>query len=257
MKKKLLVLVLSLSMVAAMMTGCGKEEAASEAEETVSVAVEPIPEEPVEEEPEEEEPVEEEIVDEVPEGMYRSELTNEPIDEALKNQRPIAVMVDNESLALPHFGLSEADVVYELMNSTLNGRITRLMCLVKDWGAIEQMGSIRSVRPTNILLAAEWNAVLCHDGGPFYIDPYLAADYAAHFSGLFSRVKNGKSTEYTEYILPGDLDKAFANSDYSKEYNKEQSYKNTNQQQNLYCIWHCKHFIRINTTNISEISFCT
>ena len=220
MKKKLLVLVLSLSMVAAMMTGCGKEEAASEAEETVSVAVEPIPEEPVEEEPEEEEPVEEEIVDEVPEGMYRSELTNEPIDEALKNQRPIAVMVDNESLALPHFGLSEADVVYELMNSTLNGRITRLMCLVKDWGAIEQMGSIRSVRPTNILLAAEWNAVLCHDGGPFYIDPYLAADYAAHFSGLFSRVKNGKSTEYTEYILPGDLDKAFANSDYSKEYNK-------------------------------------
>ena len=54
MKKKLLVLVLSLSMVAAMMTGCGKEEAASEAEETVSVAVEPIPEEPVEEEPEEE-----------------------------------------------------------------------------------------------------------------------------------------------------------------------------------------------------------
>ena len=69
MKKKLLVLVLSLSMVAAMMTGCGKEEAASEAEETVSVAVEPIPEEPVEEETEEEEPVEEEIVDEVRGGM--------------------------------------------------------------------------------------------------------------------------------------------------------------------------------------------
>ena len=202
MKKKLLVLVLSLSMVAAMMTGCGKEEAASEAEETVSVAVEPIPEEePAEEDTTEGEPAVEEVVDEIPEGMYRSELTNELIDESLKNQRPIAVMVDNESLALPHFGLSEADVVYEMMNSTLNGRITRLMCLVKDWGAIEQMGSIRSVRPTNILLAAEWNAVICHDGGPFYIDPYMAADYAANFSGLFSRVKNGKSTEYTEYIL--------------------------------------------------------
>lgn len=84
----------------------------------------------------------------LPEGMYRSELTNELIDESLKNQRPIAVMVDNESIALPHYGLSQADVVYEMMNSTLNGRITRFMVLVKDWENIKQLGSIRSVRPT-------------------------------------------------------------------------------------------------------------
>ena len=50
--------------------------------------------------------------------MYRSEITNEWIDESLQNQRPIAVMVDNEKKALPHFGLTEADVVYEMMNST-------------------------------------------------------------------------------------------------------------------------------------------
>lgn len=61
----------------------------------------------------------------LPEGKYRSELTNELIDDSLKDQRPIAVMVDNESIALPHYGLSHADVVYEMMNSTLNGRITR------------------------------------------------------------------------------------------------------------------------------------
>lgn len=221
MKKKVLLLVLSLSMIATLVAGCGKKEEPVE-EAPVSVTVEPIPEETVEEEApvEEEEPEEEEITDEIPEGMYRSELTNEPISLDIQNQRPIAVMVDNESLALPHYGISEADVVYEIMNSTLNGRITRLMCLVKDWGAIEQMGSVRSVRPTNILLASEWNAVICHDGGPFYIDPYLAADYSAHFSGLFSRVNNGKSTEYTEYILPGDLDKAFSNSNYSTDYDK-------------------------------------
>ena len=45
----------------------------------------------------------------LPEGKYRSELTNELIDESLKDQRPIAVMVDNESIALPHYGLSHAD----------------------------------------------------------------------------------------------------------------------------------------------------
>ena len=63
------------------------------------------------------------------------------------------------------------------MNSTANGRITRFMAIVKDWGKIEQFGSIRSARPTNFLLAAEWNAVVCHDGGPFYIDEYLAKKY--------------------------------------------------------------------------------
>ena len=163
---------------------------------------------------------EEEDTEGVPEGMYRSELTHELISSDLKDQRPIAAMVDNESIALPHYGLSKADVVYEMMNSTENGRITRLMVLVKDWEGIEQLGSIRSVRPTNVILAAEWNAILCHDGGPFYIDEYLAEPCSDNFSGGFSRVNNGKSREYTEYILSGDLDKKFANSDVSKTYNQ-------------------------------------
>ncbi|WP_026653924.1 DUF3048 domain-containing protein [Butyrivibrio proteoclasticus] len=147
----------------------------------------------------------------LPEGMYFSELTGEPISEEIKDQRPIAAMVDNEITALPHFGTSEADVVYELMNSTLNDRITRLMCVVKDWGKIEQLGSIRSTRPTNIMLAAEWNAVLCHDGGPYYNDQYFTQAWSAHFSGTFSRINNGKAREFTEYIVSGDLEDNFNN----------------------------------------------
>lgn len=160
----------------------------------------------------------------LPEGYYFSELTGEPISEEIKDQRPIAVMVDNEVKALPHYGTSECDVVYELMNSTANDRITRLMCLVKDWDSIEQLGSIRSTRPTNIMLAAEWNAVLCHDGGPYYNDQYFSQPWAAHFSGTFSRINNGKASEFTEYIIDGDLDSNFAsnegNSAYSKTYNE-------------------------------------
>lgn len=212
-KKKLcsvmLCLVLAFSAIA-----CGKKEAAEP--EVIDFSAQEETEE-AETETEEAETEEEE---EAPEGMYRSELTNEWIDESLKNQRPIAAMVDNELTALPHYGLSQADVVYELMNSTKNGRITRLMVLVKDWGSIEQLGSIRSLRPTNILLSGEWNAVLCHDGGPFYNDPYLAEDYVNNFSGTFSRVNNGKSREFTEYICSGDLDKNFSNSKYSTEYNE-------------------------------------
>lgn len=164
-----------------------------------------------------EETEEEEVA---PEGMYRSELTNEWIDESLKDQRPIAVMVDNEKTALPHYGLTQADVVYEMMNSLQNGRITRFMAIVKDWGAIEQFGSIRSARTTNFMIAPEWNAVMCHDGGPFYINPYLELPYVDNFSGTFSRVNNGKATEYTEYILAGDLEANFTNKGYSTTYNE-------------------------------------
>ena len=217
--RKIIYSALVLLMAMGLLTGCKKENA----EEAASSVVEQISAEDYPKAPEsEEEPVEEEEskAKEVPAGMYLSELTGEPIDEALENQRPVAVMVDNESIALPHYGTAEADVVYEIMNSTANDRITRLMVIVKDWEKITQLGSIRSTRPTNIILASEWNAVLCHDGGPFYNNPYFANAWAEHFSGTFGRVNNGKSREFTEYILTGDLDKNFSNSGYSREYNE-------------------------------------
>lgn len=147
-------------------------------------------------------PVDDTEVD--PEGMYRSELTNEWIDEDLQSQRPIAVMVDNESTALPHYGLTQADIVYEMMNSTANGRVTRLMPIVKDWEKLEQFGSIRSARPTNFMVAAEYNAILIHDGGPFYINDYIAKNYTNNLSGGFARFSNGKASEFTEYVTYED-----------------------------------------------------
>ena len=220
MKRRSLLALVMVSVVALSLAGCGGKEVQAPVE---TVEFENIVENVANDQQEdtvEEDSTEEQTVEENHEGMYRSELTNEWIDESLKNQRPIAVMVDNEKIALPHYGLTEADVVYEIMNSTANGRVTRLMPIVKDWGKIKQFGSIRSARPTNFMLAAEWNAVMCHDGGPFYIDEYVARSYTNNFSGTFGRVDNGKSREYTEYILEGDLDKNFSNSKYSVEYNE-------------------------------------
>lgn len=217
MKKRIALLLLALSAVA-VLSGCkDKEEAAPEvavSEPTITV----VNDTPAITIAEEEEP--EEIVDDGShEGMYRSELTNEWISKDLKDIRPIAVMVDNEKTALPHYGLTKADVVYEMTNSLANDGITRLMVLFKDYDSVEQIGSVRSTRPTNLVIAPEWNAIVCHDGGPFYIDAYIAKPYLDHFSGTFSRVDNGKSREFTEYILKGDMDKNFSNSDVSKTYN--------------------------------------
>lgn len=221
MKKKVLAAIMAAAVI---LTGCGGGGGDDSPIQTMTPVIldetpEPTPDATKEPEGESEsgqEPEEEENH----EGMYRSEITNEWIDESLKDQRPIAVIVDNEKTALDHYGLTEADVVYEIMNSTLNGRITRLMAIVKDWGKIEQMGSIRSARPTNFALAAEWNAVVCHDGGPFYIDEWVAREYTNNLSGIFGRVKNGKNWEFTEYILAGDLEKGFREKGYSTEYNK-------------------------------------
>lgn len=137
---------------------------------------------------------------EVPAGYYRSELTNEFEPLSFQNQRPVALMIDNEKTALPHFGVNQADIVYEMINSTANGRITRLMCIYKNWQNITQAGSIRSARPTNFMISPEYNAIVCHDGGPYYINEYTKKKYIDNLSGGFARYSNGKPTEYTEYV---------------------------------------------------------
>ena len=151
--------------------------------------------------------------------MYRSELTNEWIDKTIQNQRPVAIMVDNEVTALDHYGVTQADIVYEMMNSTANDEVTRLMCIVKDWGSITRFGSIRSVRPTNFMIAPEYNAVLIHDGGPFYINDYLGNPWVYNLSGGFARIDNGKAREFTEYVTTGEIESRMKARGYSTEYN--------------------------------------
>lgn len=222
--------MLAIIMTAALLAGCGKKEEEPVMEiQDIVVEEEAIPDEKTEvvEEVAEEEPEEDE---EAPEGKYRSELTGEWIDEALKDQRPIAVMMDNEKTALPHYGVNDLDILYEMVNSMANGRVTRHMGIMKDWEKIEQLGSIRSARPTNFLVAVEYNAILIHDGGPFYIDPYVAWDHTNNISGGFGRFPNGKSAEFTEYVTYEDyknpstgksypgLKKQLENHKYSKTY---------------------------------------
>ncbi len=218
--KKHLGIVAILAIASLAFAACGDKGGDTSASKTeISISETPIedliPEVGDKTEEEVQEPAQEAVEEPVPEGMYRSELTNEFISIDLQNQRPIACMVDNETKAYPHIGLNNADVVYELMNSTANGRITRLMCLVKDWKNLEQFGSVRSTRPTNVLLAGEWNAILVHDGGPYYINQYLEKEWSNNLSGGFARFTNGKNWEYTEYVTSdsyynADQDKSYA-----------------------------------------------
>ena len=139
--------------------------------------------------------------------VYTSELTGLPVSASLKDQRPIAVMVDNEKVALKHFGTAEADIVYEMMNSTANDRITRLMCIYKDYNSVPTIGSIRSIRPTNIILAGEYNAICVHDGGPYYINEWLAKPWSDNLSAGFetSEFGNSQGMQYMMFIQIVDV----------------------------------------------------
>ena len=102
MKKRLTLILLTLSLAGVLsIAGCGKSDEEATSDNTFST------EDEVTADGAEDTENTEEAEDEVaPEGMYRSELTNEWISEDLKDQRPIAVMVDNEKTALPHYGLT-------------------------------------------------------------------------------------------------------------------------------------------------------
>ena len=207
-RKKLIALFAVMAMTASLMAGCsggeepsGQQQGGFESQPIVSVVDDPNTTAPVTADPD---TTEQTPTLEIPDGYYLSELTGLPIPGELRNQRPIAVMVDNEKTALPHYEVADCDIVYELMNSTANDRVTRLMCVRKDWRNIVQMGSIRSTRPTNIPLAGEYNAILVHDGGPVYITEFIAKPYCDHLSSGFCRFDNGKNWEYKEYVTAED-----------------------------------------------------
>lgn len=221
MKKKAAMLLLAAMLACGTLAGCGDtEEVLSTNTTDVSGQETEAAKNETETAVEETETTEIEEVEENHDGMYRSELTNEWIDESLKDQRPVAVLVDNEKTALDHYGLTQADIVYEMMNSTANGEITRFMALVKDWGSITRFGSIRSARPTNFMIAPEYNAIVVHDGGPYYINAYLSNPWVDNLSGGFARIENGKPREFTEYVTTGELENRIAKAGYDVEYNE-------------------------------------
>ena len=165
--KKLSVLLLIAFSSALLMTGCGKEEASTPAQDTVVET--PVADET---ETEAEDVVTEEVSEDLPpqEGMVRSRLTNEWVSEEVGALRPIAVMIPNDKGALPHYNISNADILYECM---VEGDITRLMAIFGDWTNLERVGNVRSCRDYYVYWAFEWDAIYIHCGGPFYIDDVI------------------------------------------------------------------------------------
>lgn len=76
------------------------------------------------------------------------------------NDRPIAVMIDNNTNAWPHSGIDKAYIVYEII---VEGGETRLMALFKGQD-IDEIGPIRSSRHYFLDYAMENDAIYTHFG---------------------------------------------------------------------------------------------
>lgn len=75
---------------------------------------------------------------------------------------PVAVMFDNNSLARPQSGLSQADFIYEAL---VEGGATRLMAIMNLNKSEVEIGPVRSARPYFVNWAAEFKALYVHAGG--------------------------------------------------------------------------------------------
>ena len=95
------------------------------------------------------------------EGMARSPLTGEWIDEEIAARRPVAVTINNSTVALPQSGLSKADVMFETL---AEGNITRLIAVFQDLD-VPRIGAVRSARHYFIDFAFDYDALFVHYGG--------------------------------------------------------------------------------------------
>ncbi len=92
---------------------------------------------------------------------YDAPLTGLKLETAAA-ARPIVVMINNFAAARPQSGLTNADVVWEVL---AEGGITRLIAVFQSTEALtDTVGPIRSIRPYLIDIGDSYGGVLAHAG---------------------------------------------------------------------------------------------
>lgn len=94
--------------------------------------------------------------------QYTNPLTGEELGADLAGQRPVSVMINNIRTACPQEGVSQFDIMYEIL---AEGGITRLLMLKQDYASLGVIGSIRSSRKYFIDMSQNYDAIYVHAGG--------------------------------------------------------------------------------------------
>lgn len=196
LRKKLL---LGLSIATLVLCGCAAEEVVTEEFEETEEIKEAVPLE-----------IEVPEVEIIPYNINLltglADLTEEAI-----GMRPVAVMVSNVKDAMPQYGISEADIIFEI---PVEGGLTRFMALYGDYTQVPDICSIRSCRDYFPAVSEGFDAFYIHWG----MDSSILAHYNEmdldSFNGMYddggifdrdsSRSSSGYSLEHTSMMYGGD-----------------------------------------------------
>ena len=152
--KRMLALILAVSML---LCACGSKPAETTAPPETTVPETTVPETTAPPEttvPPTTEPTEPPPVDTNP-------LTGEALEEVTEN-RPYAIMINNTAKAVPQCGISQADILYEII---AEGSVTRFLAIFEDLSDVNVIGPVRSVRPYFYQMAKHYGAILSSAGG--------------------------------------------------------------------------------------------
>lgn len=146
-----------------------------------------------------------------PPVLYRNPLSGAPMDEPYTG-RVFAITINNISQALPHRGVSQADIFFEMF---VNNYMVRGLALYSDPTDVEAIGSIRSLRYNFTDLCQAYDAIVVHAGGSDYVLSDLrssgvqnisveseAADYYFRDS---SRYNSGYAWEHCLFVKGREL----------------------------------------------------
>ena len=97
-----------------------------------------------------------------PVPIYYNPLTGLQSKTDITNKRPLAIMINNNIVALPQLGVSKADILYEAL---IEGDQTRMLAIYQDVSDAGVIGSIRSARHYYVDLASSYDAIFIFAGG--------------------------------------------------------------------------------------------
>ena len=165
MKKRWLSAALAAALCLAL-TACGGSGGSAPAPDESKLPDEPsvsviAPVEEPEPEPEPE-PAPEPEPEPEPALPYVNPLTGEGCETDIGANRPIAIMINDHKKAQPQAGVSQADIIYEMV---AEGGITRMLAIFQSVEGVGNIGTVRSARDYFVSLAYGHDAVYLHAGG--------------------------------------------------------------------------------------------
>ena len=215
-----IVLVMALAASSVLLTAC-KDEPVDDTmqnttQPTTTQPTEELTEDPTEDPTEEptEEPTE---APTQPEPDYFNPLTGEKLDSP-STSRIFAVTINNVRPAIPHYGVSQADLFFEMF---INDYSTRGLALYYDISTVSDIGSVRSQRYNFTDIAASYDAVMVYCGGSDEVlndlrksgvdALYAEVDGADYYYRDQARKSSGYSNEHCLFVK-GPETKAYAES---------------------------------------------